>query len=207
MKRILGITQTILFVSSVLFLSASCTKNNSKQADAAQGGGAINLFTWQDYVPDVAVNGFEKETGIKVNYSYFSTNEEALAKLQASKGQYDLVLCSDYIIDLMLSTTDILDTLDKSKINNWGNLDTRLLGKYYDPENKYSMPYWISSSAILWDPARTNIDFKHFSVYKLQKDCNEYIIPAVTRIPFCLYILLSIFRSHPRCLQDKPSTH
>jgi spermidine/putrescine transport system substrate-binding protein len=135
---------------------------------ACGGGGkkaqSLNIYTWQDYVPDSVVAQFEKETGIKINYSFFSTNEEMLAKLEAvGGGQYDLILCSDYIIDLMRSNTDLLDVIDTSKIPNYGNIDPRFLSKYYDPANRYTVPYWVSSSAIVYNPARTNLTFESFA--------------------------------------------
>jgi len=112
----------------------------------------VNLYTWADYVPADVIEGFEKETGIKVNYSNFETNEEMLAKLENSKGgDYDLVLASDYIIKIA-GEEGLLSELDKSKIPNYSNIDSIYQGFFYDSENKYTVPYAPGIPLIVYNP-------------------------------------------------------
>jgi spermidine/putrescine transport system substrate-binding protein len=76
----------------------------------------LNLYTWAEYVPADVIADFEDATGIKVNYTNFETNEEMLAKLENSKGgDYDLVIASDYIINVAVQE-GLVAELDKSKI-------------------------------------------------------------------------------------------
>jgi spermidine/putrescine transport system substrate-binding protein len=148
-------------VIPLLFFAAGCS---GKTSPAAKAAGELNLFTWQEYVPPTVVEKFEKDTGIRINYSYFSTNEEMLAKLQAlGGGQYDIILCSDYIIDLAVRNGDLLAKIDTGRLQNYKNIDPRFLGKYFDPENQYTIPYWISTGAIVYDPARTSLAFVSFA--------------------------------------------
>jgi spermidine/putrescine transport system substrate-binding protein len=83
---------------------------------------------------------FTRKTGIKVNESNYSSNEELLAKLQAGATGFDLAVPSDYMVSVMAKLA-LVQELDKSQIPNAANLDPKFLGKSYDPENKVSLPY------------------------------------------------------------------
>ena len=90
----------ILLAVSVIGTSlVGCSKSSTTKTNTEK---IVNIYTWANYVPDTVVKGFEKSTGIKVNYSNFSTNEAMLAKLQAAKGgQYDVIICADYMVQIM----------------------------------------------------------------------------------------------------------
>ena len=104
----------------------------------------INIYAFTDIIPSQVVKEFEKETGIKVRLKYFDTNEDLFAKFKISKGEgYDLITISDYMVEL-LRKEDLLQKLDHSKIKVFENLDERLLNRYFDPGNIYSIPYvWL----------------------------------------------------------------
>lgn len=107
----------------------------------AGANGEINVFVWTEYVSEAAFEGFEKETGIKVNVSTYSSNEDLLAKLKSeSEGTYDVILPSDYAVEYLIAQ-DKLMALDKEKLTNLGNIDSAFLGQTYDPDNAYSVPY------------------------------------------------------------------
>ena len=86
----------------------------------------LNVFSWSEYIPQEVVNGFTKETGIKVVLSTYESNEAMYAKLKllGAKG-YDLVIPSGYFVEVM-AQDDLLAKLDKSKIEGLGNLDPAL---------------------------------------------------------------------------------
>ena len=101
----------------------------------------LNIYTWEDYVPDSVVEAFEKETGIKVNYTNFQTNEEMLSVLSNAKGgDYDIILASDYIINIAIQE-GLVGKLDKSQIPNFENIDPLYQGFFYDEANEYTVPY------------------------------------------------------------------
>ncbi|CAB1245355.1 spermidine/putrescine ABC transporter substrate-binding protein [Clostridium sp. WLY-B-L2] len=154
---ILGITSVcFIFALSACSIQSKPTSDNSEKV--------VNLFTWANYVPDSVVNEFEKQTGIKVNYSNFSTNEEMLAKLQASRGsEYDVVICSDYIIEVMGKQKNILmQPIDKAKIPNYKNVDPQFLNQVYDKGNKYSMPYTLGSQMIVYNSEKVNFPIRGY---------------------------------------------
>jgi len=127
-------------------LLGGCQSNTKKE---------LNILTWENYVPNEVVAQFESDTGIKVNYSNFSTNDEMLTKLRAAKGgDYDIVICSDFIIELMANEGGLIQELDKSKIPNYGNIDPNFQGKYYDPDNKYTIPYAAGAAILVYNTAK-----------------------------------------------------
>ncbi len=101
----------------------------------------INVFVWGDILESSVVADFEKETGIKINFSYYSSNEELLVKLKATKGEgYDLIIPSDYAVNILIKE-GLLKKLDKDKFAYWQSINPALLGHYFDPENTYSIPF------------------------------------------------------------------
>jgi spermidine/putrescine-binding protein len=116
-----------------------------------ESNGTVNLFMWTEYIPDSVIEGFEKETGIKVQMQTFSSNEEMLAKVQGSNpGAYDIVCPSDYMVENMISQ-DMLLVLDQSKLSNIGNIDEGYLNPSYDPDNKHSVPYLGGAGVIIYN--------------------------------------------------------
>ena len=87
------------------------------------------------------LDAFTAETGIKVNYSSFDTDETMLAKLETAKGgDYDVVIADDYIIETAIAEGLVME-LDKSKIANIGNVNPVYQGQFFDPEDAYTVPY------------------------------------------------------------------
>ncbi len=131
----------------------------------------LNLYAWTDYVPQQMLDDFSKTFGIKVNYDTYSSNEEMLAKLQAGASGYDLVVPSDYAVDILVKQGK-LEPIDMTQVPNFANVDPAYANQYYDPGNKYSVPYQWGTTALvynktkvpkpptkwadLWDPAYKN---------------------------------------------------
>lgn len=102
---------------------------------------AINVFAWGDILEPTVIADFEKETGIKVNMNYYSSNEELIVKLRATKGEgYDLVIPSDYAVQI-LTEDGLLKGIDKQKLNFWSSINPSLLNHPFDPGNHYSIPF------------------------------------------------------------------
>jgi len=109
----------------------------------------LYIYNWTEYMPDKVIAEFQKETGIKVNYSTYDSNEAMHAKIKVLRKNegYDVVFPSTYYVDKMRKE-GLLTEIDKSKLSNLKNLDSSLLDKSYDPGNKYSIPYLWGSSSI-----------------------------------------------------------
>ncbi len=103
----------------------------------------LNIYNWPDYVPEGMMAAFEKETGIKVNYDTFETNEALHAKLVAGNTGYDIVVPGSVFAKPQIEG-GLFQPLDKSKIKNLANLDAPILATLAaktDPDNKFLVPW------------------------------------------------------------------
>lgn len=101
----------------------------------------LNVFCWGDMLDPSVIARFEKETGIKVNLSYYASNEEMIVKLKATGGEgYDLIIPSDYSVQI-LRENDLLKPLNLQKLSFWDQMNPTLLNHPFDPENHYSIPF------------------------------------------------------------------
>jgi putrescine transport system substrate-binding protein len=107
-------------------------------AHAAPEPKVLNIYNWSDYIADDTLKNFEKETGIKVNYDNYDTNEILHGKLVAGRTGYDIVVPSAHFAKMQIEA-GLFQKLDRSKLTNWGNLDPVLLGMMakVDPGNQY----------------------------------------------------------------------
>jgi putrescine transport system substrate-binding protein len=98
----------------------------------------LNVYNWAEYIAPDTLKNFEKETGIKVRYDNFDTNEVLHAKLVAGKTGYDVVVPGAHFAKQQIDG-GLLQPLDRSKLTNWGNLDKALLEQLakVDPGNKF----------------------------------------------------------------------
>lgn len=121
------------------------------------------LFTWQGMFPQEVLDGFEKETGVKVIYSNFDTDETMLEKLSMAKGgDYDFVIADDYILETVIAN-GLAQELDKESLENIGNINPLYQGQFYDPEDAYTVPYGAGIPLVVYDPEQVDLDIKGYS--------------------------------------------
>jgi spermidine/putrescine transport system substrate-binding protein len=109
------------------------------------------VYNWAEYLPKKVLRQFTQETGIKVRYSTYDSNEAMYAKVKTVKGEgYDVLAPSTYYVDRM-RREGLVQKLDKSRLRNLGNLNPRLLNQPYDPDNQYSIPYLWGTTGIAYD--------------------------------------------------------
>ena len=121
----------------------------------------VNLFGWTEYIPQEVLDGFTKETGIKVNFETYASNEELLAKLVAGAGNYDLIQPSEYAAELMIRR-NMLAPLDAKKIPNWKNIGPEFKGLAHDPADKYTVPYMTGTVGIVINTETVKDDIKGY---------------------------------------------
>jgi len=100
---------------------------------------------------------FTEQTGIRVNYTTFASNEEMLLKMTMTGNDYDVILASDYAINMLRKDGKLLP-LDKEKLPNYANLDPAFLGQYYDENNEYTVPYTAGTPLIVYNPDLVDIE-------------------------------------------------
>jgi spermidine/putrescine transport system substrate-binding protein len=111
----------------------------------------LYIYNWTYYIPDEVVKEFGKRYGVKVYYDMYSSNEEMYAKLKSGGAGYDLVFPSGDFVSIMIKE-GMLEEIDKSRVPNYGNLDTTVLSKLlFDPGSRYSVPYAMGTAGISID--------------------------------------------------------
>lgn len=138
----LSFTALLVSVSAVAALSSSAFAAEEK---------VLNVYNWSDYIAPDTLEKFTAETGIKVNYDVYDSNETLQAKLQAGKSGYDVVFpsASPFLANQIKS--GIYQKLDRAKLSNYGNLDPavmKTLGAVADPGNLFAVPYMIAATGI-----------------------------------------------------------
>lgn len=124
-------------------------------AQQAEGSNELNVYNWSDYIAEDTIEKFEAETGIKVNYDVFDSNEVLEAKMLSGSTGYDVVVPS---IEFMArqAQAGVFAEIDRSKLENYGNLDTGILEviAVNDPGNTYGVPYMMFTTGIGYDKAK-----------------------------------------------------
>ncbi|MBP2170572.1 putrescine transport system substrate-binding protein [Erwinia toletana] len=109
----------------------------------------LHVYNWSDYIAPDTVANFEKQSGIKVVYDVFDSNEVLEGKLMAGSTGYDVVVPSSSFLARQLES-GVFQPLDRSKLPNYKNLDPELMKKLeqHDPGNKYAIPYLWATTGI-----------------------------------------------------------
>ncbi|MDR2133466.1 MAG: spermidine/putrescine ABC transporter substrate-binding protein [Treponema sp.] len=138
---------------------------------AASAGGSgqkgpkkeLTIYTWDEMFPQEILDGFEKETGIKINYVNFDFNETMLSKLMAAGGgDYDLVIGDDYIVETVIAE-GLAQKLDKSRLPNYRNINPVYRKQFYDPSDEYTVPYGAGVQTIVYDPRKVKINITGYA--------------------------------------------
>ncbi len=118
-------------------------------------GGSVNVYNWSDYIAEDQLKAFEKDSGIKVNYTTYDSNEILDAKLRTGRSGYDVVVPTASPFFVRQLAANLYLPLDKSKLRNWNNLDPEILaalGKY-DPGNARAIPWMWGTTGIGYNVA------------------------------------------------------
>lgn len=110
----------------------------------------LYVYNWGDYMDESIIAEFEKETGIKVVYDTFATNEDMYVKIKSGGSSYDLIFPSDYMITRMRDE-GMLEKINLANVPNFKYIDDRFKGQDYDPNNEYSIPYMWGTVGILYN--------------------------------------------------------
>jgi putrescine transport system substrate-binding protein len=100
----------------------------------------LNFYNWSDYIDEKTIPNFQKQSGIKVNYDNYSSNEDLLTKMRAGRTTYDIVVPTNWFVPTY-QKLDLIQPLRLDLIPNVQNLDPAFREADYDPGNKYSVPW------------------------------------------------------------------
>lgn len=117
---------------------------------AALGEGVVNVYNWEDYISQDALDLFTQETGITVNMMNFTTNEDMMVQLRNSPSSFDVVFPSDYCVERLIAE-NLLEQIDFSLVPDFQYIDPNLKNPSYDSQNLYSVPYMWGTVGILYN--------------------------------------------------------
>ena len=111
----------------------------------------LYIFNWSDYIDPELLQQFEKDNNCKVKYSTYDSNENMLTKIKGSRESFDVVFPSGDHVSI-LAEANMLEELDRTKLNNFPNLDPTLLkmAESFDAGNKYSIPYFWGLTGLIY---------------------------------------------------------
>lgn len=153
MKRLLSVTFVALLLLSV---ASPCAFAKGEKDYSHLEGTTLNVYNWGEYISDgsddtIDVNAeFEKKYGITVIYSNYESNENMYNKLSSGGANYDVIIPSDYMIARLVEE-DMLEELDFSNIPNYKYIVDKYKDLYYDPENKFSVPYTVGMVGLIYN--------------------------------------------------------
>jgi putrescine transport system substrate-binding protein len=146
--------RAILTAASIVLAVAACGKKDTAQqaqqpGAAAQEEKVLHVFNWSDYIAEDTVPNFEKQTGIKVTYDVFDSNDVLETRLLAGNSGFDVVVPSASFLERQIKA-GVFQKLDKSQIPNLKNMDPDIMNRVglHDPNNEYAVPYLWGTTGI-----------------------------------------------------------
>lgn len=182
MKKLLCLALSILFVLSLLTGCGNSTEKN----------GEVIVFNWGEYIDPETLSLFEKETGIKVVYEEFDTNETMYPKVETGASAYDVICPSDYMIQKMIDN-DLLAEINFDNIPNIKNIGEQYFeqSKEFDPENKYSVPYCFGTVGILYSKTMVSDPVDSWSILWDEKYADNILMQDSVRDAFMVALKLN----------------
>jgi putrescine transport system substrate-binding protein len=191
--------RTVLTAASLMLAVTACGKKESaEQAQqpgaAAQEEKVLHVFNWSDYIAEDTVPNFEKQTGIKVTYDVFDSNDVLETRLLAGNSGFDLVVPSASFLERQIKA-GVFQKIDKSQIPNLQYMDPEIMNRVglHDPNNEYSVTYLWGTTGIGYNedkikkifgdaqPDSWNYVFDPKNAAKL-KDCGISLLDAPDEI-------------------------
>lgn len=120
--------------------------------DSGESGEILNVYNWGDYIEPELLSKFEDETGIKVVYDTFTSNEDMYIKLKQGTDAFDIVVPSDYMIERLIAE-DLIEKIDLTQVPNFEGVNENLKNPAFDPNNEYSVPYFWGTGGIIYNKA------------------------------------------------------
>lgn len=152
----------IVLMLMVVTLLVGCSAGGSKET--------LKVYSWGEYIDPQTIIDFENEYDVRVIYDVFASNEEMYTKLQSGE-TYDILVPSDYMIQRLIEE-DRLETIDLDLISHYENLLESTKNKDYDPNNEYSVPFFIGDVGIIYNTEKvdsSDVESQEWEVLRNEK--------------------------------------
>lgn len=138
----------VFIVIAAFMVCGGCSRQASEEEVDQEEGRILTLFNWEEYIGSETLDNFYKATGIRVIEEYYEDEEYMLGALQSDSGRYDIIIASDDTLR-ELYTAKMLSPVDWELIPNLKHLKPDFLNLYFDPEQKYTVPYLWGTTGLL----------------------------------------------------------
>ena len=149
--------------------------------------GDVYVYNWGEYIDPDVIEMFEEETGYKVHYEEFETNEEMYTIVAKKARVYDVICPSDYMIEKMLEN-DLLAEINFENVPNIQHIGSQYLesAKGFDPENKFSVPYCWGTVGICYNKTMVKEEVNSWSILFDEKYDGKILMQASVRDAYCV---------------------
>ena len=149
--------------------------------------GDVYVYNWGEYIDPDIIDMFEEETGYKVHYEEFETNEEMYTIVAKKARVYDVICPSDYMIEKMIEN-DLLAEINFENIPNIQHIGAQYLesAKGFDPENKFSVPYCWGTVGICYNKTMVKEEVNSWSILFDEKYDGKILMQASVRDAYCV---------------------
>lgn len=130
--------------------SGDTTQTTGDGVDRSKLADTLYFYNWSDYIDPAILDQFKAEYGVEVVVDTYDSNEDMLAKVRAGNSGYDIVVPSDYAVQIMVAE-GLAAPIDKSLLTNLVHIDPNLLDQYFDKGNVYSVPYMYGITGIAYN--------------------------------------------------------
>lgn len=179
------------FALALCGILAACSLTGCGSSSAGENG-EVYVYNWGEYIDPDTIDLFEEETGIKVIYDEFDTNEAMYPKIEAGSSAYDVICPSDYMIQKMIDN----DLLQELNFDNMPNAKANIGAQYYeqsegfDPGNKYSVPYCWGTVGILYNTTMVEEPVTSWSILWDEKYSDNVLMQSSVRDAFMVALKL-----------------
>ena len=176
----------VLLLTAFLALALTgCGKGASGE------NGEVIVYNWGEYIDPDTITMFEEETGIKVVYDEYETNEIMYPKVEAGATAYDVLCPSDYMIQKLIEN-DLLQEINFDNIPNVKNIGQQYFdqSQEFDPENKYSVPYCFGTVGILYNKTMVDDPVDSWSILWDEKYADNILMQDSVRDAFMVALKL-----------------
>lgn len=149
---------SVLLIFAIAIVGASCGGNSE-----VEDNGVVNIYNWGEYIDEDLLAKFTEETGIKVVYDTFDSNESMYVILKNGGVNYDVLMPSDYMIEKMVKE-DMLEKINYENVPNYSQIRPELKGMSYDPNNEYTVPYFWGTLGIVYNTKMVNEEVNSFDI-------------------------------------------
>lgn len=185
MKKLFYAFLTVVAICLLLAMGdVALNRHNS-----GSGSKTLTIYNWGDYIDPALISKFERQTGYRIDYETFDSNESMLTKVRQGGTNYDVVIPSEYTVQRM-KKEHLLAPLDHRKLSNLQYIDPQFMNQSFDRGNRYSVPYFWGTLGIIYNDQKVAAsDVQHWEQLWNPKLKNNVMLIDSARDVFAIALI------------------